>query len=507
MPPDHPDLGPDFDAQRPPDEPTMPPELQGPDASPADLRPIYDRLQADAHTWSATVASDAPLAGYIRSLPRRFPWDVEEFADMNILPEYPGSNSGSRPTSFGRSDPPGGGFPRGRTLPAIAAAVLIVALLGGALYALGVGRGTGTSPSATPTTTSPQPTDTPQPAATATPSPRPTSTPNLYAISDGIVYALNTRDGTVRWQQKLTGAYSLAAANGVVYTPTSGSSARLYALGASDGATLWSVAIPNGGGAQSVAAAGDMVYVGFPASSGSAGGVWAFAAADGKLRWQYSSANCSFTSLVADATAVYTDAAGCGVTLTALRASDGHALWQWQVGTGGATPALAGNVLYVNEYGDVYAVDASNGVPIWHKQTGSTSNNSFALVANGIVYAVVDFSVYALRAGDGSQVWRSGVGGNLLEPSLAADGGALYAVDTRGSAYAMRAADGSIAWTIKPASGGYVRQAARDGIVYLDSASIGGVSPSSIVAVRASDGTALWQRQVGVGVYALALAP
>ncbi len=39
MPPEHSD----FNAQRPPDEPTMPPELQGPDASPMDLRPAPGR--------------------------------------------------------------------------------------------------------------------------------------------------------------------------------------------------------------------------------------------------------------------------------------------------------------------------------------------------------------------------------------------------------------------------------------------------------------------------------
>ncbi len=157
MPPEHSD----FNAQRPPDEPTMPPELQGPDASPMDLRPIYDRLRADARAWSATVAPDAPLVGYIRSLPRQFPQELEEAADMGTPPDYPSSNAGSQPTSSGRSNPPEGGSLRGRTLPALVAAILVVALLGGALYALGVRRGSGTTLSATPTATNAQPTPTP----------------------------------------------------------------------------------------------------------------------------------------------------------------------------------------------------------------------------------------------------------------------------------------------------------------------------------------------------------
>jgi hypothetical protein len=90
---------------------------------------------------------------------------------MGTSPEQSNLNVGSGSPSADRLEAPGGSFLRGRALPALAAAILVVALLGGALYGLGLGRGIGTTPSATPSATSLQPTDTPQPTATATAQP------------------------------------------------------------------------------------------------------------------------------------------------------------------------------------------------------------------------------------------------------------------------------------------------------------------------------------------------
>jgi photosystem II stability/assembly factor-like uncharacterized protein len=142
--------------------PTEHPDL-GPDAPPEELRPIHDRLQADARAWAATVAPDERLAEHIRSLPRRFPRDGEEITNMDTLPDRPtprdrrGTPTAERPPSapstvLGR-----------RTLPAVAAAILIVALLGGALYALGTGPGKGRGSTPAPPTATAQ-----RPTATAT---------------------------------------------------------------------------------------------------------------------------------------------------------------------------------------------------------------------------------------------------------------------------------------------------------------------------------------------------
>ena len=51
-----------------------------------ELRPVYERLEADARAWSATVGDEAGLIAFARSLPRR---SREDTMRMQSQPDHP----------------------------------------------------------------------------------------------------------------------------------------------------------------------------------------------------------------------------------------------------------------------------------------------------------------------------------------------------------------------------------------------------------------------------------
>ncbi|HEX3272983.1 MAG TPA: hypothetical protein VHR15_20225 [Ktedonobacterales bacterium] len=128
-----------------------------------ELRPVYERVDADARAWSATVGDETPLIAYARSLSRR---SREETMRMQSQPNHPEWEMTQRLPYTNPDYQPQQRPSRLRTWVAVAAAALVVALLGGSFYLLQASRNNGTP--ATPTATTAQPTATPLPTATAT---------------------------------------------------------------------------------------------------------------------------------------------------------------------------------------------------------------------------------------------------------------------------------------------------------------------------------------------------
>jgi hypothetical protein len=136
-----------------------------------DLRPVYERLETDARAWSVTVRDETPLIAFARALPRRI---SQEAMRMQSQPDHPEWETTQRLPYTSPDDQPRQRPSRLRTWVAVVAAALVVALLGGSLYALQASRNNGTP--VTPTATTIQATDTPLPTATATATPLPTVT-------------------------------------------------------------------------------------------------------------------------------------------------------------------------------------------------------------------------------------------------------------------------------------------------------------------------------------------
>ena len=191
----------------------------------------------------------------------------------------------------------------------------------------------------------------------------------------------------------------------------------LVALRGSDGALLWRTPIPldSESAIASVTATPSLVYIvsgGKPSS-----GDWSLMAVNaesGKVVWSFA-AGSLITGIQTLGNMVYLGSLyGGGVR--ALRASDGHLLWQHP----GNVPAfsLAVDTLYAAMTGagagdnSVVALRASNGAQQW--QTPLSEAGDYVIVeSNERVYRHRKRG-RALRTSDGSALWHSQVAGGVL---------------------------------------------------------------------------------------------
>jgi outer membrane protein assembly factor BamB len=154
-------------------------------------------------------------------------------------------------------------------------------------------------------------------------------------------------------------------------------------------------------------------------------------------------------------------------TITVLDASSGRVLWQITIpkqdGYARDGVVEANGVAYIGtNHGSVYALRPQTGHLIWHVSQSASSfvDQDFMwitpVVSGGIVFAGSIEHMFAYRANDGKQLWE----------------------------YRVQTDDG-------PSFG--MQPLVKNGVVYLVS------SPplSRLVALRASDGTLIWQRQQG----------
>ncbi len=167
---------------------------------------------------------------------------------------------------------------------------------------------------------------------------------SMVYVSSDQVYALRASDGTQvwRWQFPSSERYALTLVNGIVYAGPDGSALyvnrehietykeRLYALKGSTGAVLWNHTL--GQSHTVLAVSGGVAY----ALSQHALDAWQ--AGSGSLLWHHA---LQQVGLLVDGATVYAGTAGnasdcfplTNSKLTALRATDGSQLWQFESGT------------------------------------------------------------------------------------------------------------------------------------------------------------------------------
>jgi outer membrane protein assembly factor BamB len=189
-----------------------------------------------------------------------------------------------------------------------------------------------------------------------------------YNEQENAIYAINAKDGSVRWKYQPPHAVSIGnlpiVANGIVYFGSLEPDDTFYALNASTGKQLWSY--HTGIVASSAVVSQDIVYTG----SGNPY-LYALQAHTGKLLWQY------------------------------------HAAYPIV-----ATPSLVDNVLYISMDG-VYALDAHTSKVLWHNRLGAAPDKDFTspIVKNQTVYVGSTdgrgtSTLYALDAHTGSEFWH-----------------------------------------------------------------------------------------------------
>ena len=279
---------------------------------------------------------------------------------------------------------------------------------------------------------------------------------DVYLSSSGnwndIIYALNAANGNQLWNYTTSynsasssanfggvgagGPSSSTIVNGVLYVGSY--DGNVYALNATNGQKIWSY-LTQGSVGSSPAFVNGVVYIG----SGD-GNVYALNAKNGARIWNYKTGYPVGSSPAVVNGVVYIGS--CDGNVYALKAGDGDKLWNYTThGTGllpsktyvnGTTvyfvlssPAVVNGVVYVgSDDGNVYALNAKDGIKLWNYTTGDYIWSSPAVVG-GVLYVPSDDSLYALNATDGSKLW-SYTGGNgqqwNAESSPAAANGVVY---------------------------------------------------------------------------------
>jgi outer membrane protein assembly factor BamB len=230
-----------------------------------------------------------------------------------------------------------------------------------------------------------------------------------------VLYALRTSDGYVLWHSSLIATDGLANSNvvgqsGIIYIGTGLGS--VYAFRAVTGVLLWHVPQSYGigpGFVPGIVSISMMNNIIFAANSQ---GVDAYSAVDGKKVWLYKQkpnpVPFQLQVIVVDEVVYFADNVG---HIVALRATDGTQLWQHDANDVFTRPLTVVDGLVINDFGPVYALNASNGNQVWLRSITGSSEFSDAgppeVVSEGIVFVgSVDGSVQAIQVNDGKLLCR-----------------------------------------------------------------------------------------------------
>jgi outer membrane protein assembly factor BamB len=259
----------------------------------------------------------------------------------------------------------------------------------------------------------------------------------------GLVAALDTQTGAVRWQRALDAPPSMvASAAGRVYLIMSEQFAgHALALNANDGSSAWDYAsdapLTRGGDAENGASSAPLVV-------------------DGRV--------------LVEATERAADGSG-QLKLVALNAENGHTAWQHQTQGIAATPAInqGGDTICLSDYvsekdtSDILGLAVADGSSRWSVTampgivSGCTaSGDSFYLTQRAS--AMKSGTVFTLNSQDGKQLWKTATAApvaadGILAPTAVNSVVGVYLVDDKAtsgpvtSAMAVfNASDGKLLW-------------------------------------------------------------
>jgi outer membrane protein assembly factor BamB len=168
-----------------------------------------------------------------------------------------------------------------------------------------------------------------------------------------------------------------------------------------------------------------------------------------------------------------------GTGVTALRASDGHQVWQNELGPVRSRPAIDGEFVYVALAGArIAGLDIATGTERWQRSLGGDPGEPYAV--GGLVYVgAEDRYFYALDATDGEIEWSPRTGAPA-RGRPAADDDRVYFVGLDNVLYAFDRGDGALEWR---ASVGYRPVAGP--VIVGDSVVVPG--PAPVIAAYASE--------------------
>ena len=299
---------------------------------------------------------------------------------------------------------------------------------------------------------------------------------------DGILYAINLADGSVRWQVSGSLGYTSAAAvcgDVIVVGDIDG---MVRGLSAADGATLWTheSAGEISGGPTVLSAEGDLplrVLVGSQDAT-----LVCLAAADGRVLWSHTIADQIRCSPTVAAGRVFL--AGCDGKLHVIDTGDGTAVGEVPIdGPTGTTPAAFEQQVYFGtEGGSFFAINVAEPGVRWQMQpaAGGQAYRSSAGLGTGEAgpLAIVGSRgrvVEAFGLADGDRAWRQRlrgrVDGSPIVLRVAAGSASPEEVavvgDAAGTIAALRTTDGEILWEFDAGSGFVASPAVAEGRLIL----------------------------------------
>jgi outer membrane protein assembly factor BamB len=231
--------------------------------------------------------------------------------------------------------------------------------------------------------------------------------------TDGFLYAIDAQSGSLRWKYKASARIVSSAAvwNGTVYV---GSYDRnFYAIDAATGALKWKFKTP----AERRFAA-EHIHGTYPYSE----------TMPDPFDFYMSS------PAISNGLAYFGSGDG---NVYALNANTGAPIWTFKTGdVVHASPAVVDGVLYVGSWDSYfYALDAATGTVKWKFKTGEDPDihnqvgiQSSAAVVDGVVYfGCRDSKLYAVDARTGKMVWVVDNKGSWVNSSPAVSNGVVYA--------------------------------------------------------------------------------
>jgi outer membrane protein assembly factor BamB len=309
----------------------------------------------------------------------------------------------------------------------------------------------------------------------------------------------------------------LLSANGLIYF-NSPASHSLYAINMNTGSIRWTYQasgwtfLDNG-----VIYIDDNNYT-----------IKALDARDGTLLWQKDGRDGSFVSTLFATTDRLAYIATDNGILEAVNGRDGSVLWHLllkvdpsssQTDDPSTLQVINGVVYLSTVNSSVFALRERDGALLWQFNTTQGDSLNFlksTAFGDGMIFISAD-QTYALRMSDGKLLWRSAQKSSLhlvngMESSLEANG-MLYLGDSRSgvydSFYALRASDGKQVWhkSFAPTS---PRERAEnynmqliDKVLYMFPSTVEYGSSDHLFALRASDGTQLWEDTLPVRNFSL----
>ncbi len=325
-------------------------------------------------------------------------------------------------------------------------------------------------------------------------------------VFTGIIHALDAASGDLLWRSKesMDGLSSeLKIADGVIYA--SADDGGVYGLdAATDGEILWRLRTGRrvwspvlvDGVLYAAAERGDVYAVDLPQALQANAGHRAQDVATAELLWRYDAGAELYEAPTAAGGVVYAGTPEGNVY--AVDAESGEPLWGFEPDEKAmyAWPAVSEDIVYdATKDGFVTALDAASGEILWRKKVGETIHFDPS-VSDGVLYLSIENHdsedlLNAFEAASGESLWQFELGDHFVELPPEVAGDTLYVGTRDGHMNALNAASGAVRWRYATGTEVFNVPVIAGGAVYF------GASDDFFYALDASGGNLLWRLELG----------